>query len=257
MKRVVASLAKISDKIAFKDYEVSDVMLKAVVNSLDKDSKYHTAFDMADDKAFERKRYFASRKIDDLLYVRMAGFNDEVVKQENRAKGLILDLRGNGGGSLNSVVKIGNLLLDGGVMFESHGRDKSMSLIYEADKGDVFAEKPIVVLVDANTASSAEILAGTLQEQSRADLIGAVTYGKATSQKVINLPNDSVLMLTNYRLLLPSGKSFADVGLMPDYCLNEGKKFDVLEKSLSCQKEDRADCEEDIDAAVKVLEMRI
>ena len=180
-----------------------------------------------------------------------------VLKKEIVAKGLILDLRGNKGGSLDAVVKIGNMLLDGGVMFESKARDASMNLLYEATKGDDFVEKPIIVLVDANTASSAEILAGVLQEQSRAKLMGTATYGKATSQKVVTLSNDSILMLTNAHLNLPSEKSFARVGLRPDYCLSTVKKNDVWQKSLNCPKEDRLDNDADIDEAIKVLEMQI
>jgi len=260
---IVAAYARISKKIALRDYEVTDTMLKGVISSLDNDSKYYTAFDLADDE-FERKRYFSSRRIGEILYVRMSGFSDDVVnkfaevlQQENIAQGLILDLRGNSGGALNAVVKIGNMLLDGGVMFESYGRDTTMNLLYEADKNDDFAEKPIVVLVDGNTASSAEILAGVLQEQSRAVLMGAQTYGKATSQKIVALPNGSVLMLTNAYLSLPSGYEFFKKGLKPDYCLNNRVEFDINTKMQNCNKENRGEYDEDIDSAIEVIKMRI
>ena len=262
--KAVKAFSQVSKTLVLKDYEVSDVMLQAVVHKLDGDSKYYTAFDLVDDDAFSKKRYFASRLIGDILYVRMAGFSDDVVdkfaeelKQKNNVKGMILDLRGNTGGSLEAMVKVANMLLDGGVVFESRGRNKTMDLLYEATKGDDFAEKPVVILVDGNTASSAEVLAGTLQEQSRAELVGATTYGKATSQKVIKLPNGSILTLTNAHLSLPSGSSFAEKGLKPDYCLNGGKNVIWDKKSKQCFKEDRSGFEVDIDKALEVLKARI
>ena len=262
--RIISAYSQISDKVMLKDYEITDVMIKSIVNSLDEDSKYHTAFDLVEETAFERKKYFSKRIIGDILYVRMLGFSDDVstqfadaLKENENAKGMIIDLRGNSGGSLNVVMKIGNMVLDGGVMFESDGRDKSMNLLYAAEEKDVFDDKPIVVMVDANTASSAEILVGVLREQSRAKLIGTTTYGKSTSQKVIKLPNDSVLMLTNARLSLPSGRSFSKIGIKPDYCLNGDSGFDADKKSENCRKEDRMMRDEDIEAAVKAIKMQI
>ena len=260
---IVTYASQISNKIMIKDYEVYDIMIKSIVQILDEDSKYHTAFDLADENAFERKKYFSDRRIDNILYVRLLGFSDDAstqfentLKKIKDAQGLIIDLRGNSGGSLKAVMKIGNLLLDGGVMFESTGRDKSMNLLYEAQEKDMFEEKPIVILVDGNTASSAEILAGALQQQSRAKLIGSTTYGKATSQKIIKLPNDSVLMLTNAKLILPD-YDFSKVGLTPDYCLNGNREFTENKKTDNCAKEDRLNYDKDIDTAVKVLKTQI
>lgn len=262
--KIIAAYSQISNKIMLKDYEISDIMIHAIVQTLDQDSKYHTAFSLADENAFERKKYFSERRIGDILYVRMLGFSDDVsTKFENTiqtnkdAKGMVLDLRGNSGGSLKAVMKIGNLLLDGGVMFESNGRDKSMNLLYEAEEKDMFEEKPIVVLIDGNTASSAEILAGVLQQQSRAKLVGSTSYGKSTSQKIIKLPNASVLMLTNAKLSLPSGHNFSVIGLTPDYCLNGETEFNENKNINNCPKENRLHYDEDIDIAIKVLKMQI
>lgn len=263
VEKIVTSFSQISDKILLKDYDVSDVMIKSITQTLDTDSKYHTAFDLADENAFERKRYFSERRIGDILYVRLLGFSDDVsskfenaIKTNQDAQGMIIDLRGNSGGSLKVVMNIGNLLLDGGIMFESTGRDKSMNLLYEAKEKDMFEEKPIVILVDGNTASSAEILAGALQQQSRAKIVGSTTYGKATSQKIIKLPNDSVLMLTNAKLSLPD-YDFSKIGLTPDYCLNGDKELAENKKTDNCAKEDRMNYDKDIDVAVKVLKMQI
>ena len=136
-------------------------------------------------------------------------------------------------------------------------------MVYSAsEKGD-FEGKPIVILVDGQTASAAEMMAGSLQEQSRALLVGTETYGKGTTQRLISFPNSSVLALTNAYIYLPSGKSFTDNGVMPDYCLSGKRgaaetKAAVAEKSSgACVRENREGRDEDVEAAVELLKTRI
>ena len=259
LNKMIEEFTQVSPKFETRDFEIIDALVKSVIKSLDADSKYYTAFDLADDEAYKRKLNFASRKIEDILYVKIANFSDEVanefeklLSEEKTTKALILDLRGNSGGDLASMVKIADLLLDGGIMFETQSRDADMNKMYEANEGEAFEGKPIAVLVDAKTASSAELLAGCLQEQSRAILLGTTTFGKATTQKAIKLPNDSVFLMTNAYLRLPSEKNFAKIGIMPDFCMSGSEASGDI-----CPKEDRSGFEMDIEKAVSLLKERI
>ncbi len=161
-----------------------------------------------------------------IAYVRLYTFADETgsdVRQalENllsaKPTGLILDLRGNPGGSLQSSVEVASQFLTHGqtVLFEQYG-DGSRQTISSL-RGGLATEIPLIVLVDRGSASASEVVAGAIQDLHRARLVGEVTYGKGSVQNWIPLKNDQgAVRVTIARWLTPDGRQIADVGLTPD-----------------------------------------
>lgn len=129
-------------------------------------------------------------------------------------KGLVLDLRNNPGGQVEEAVKVAGLIVPEGEITRLVGRDDEVRNIYHSAapaKG-----YPIVVLVNEDTASAAEILAGALQDREAALLVGVKTYGKATVQRLENLPGGNALLLTVAHYLTPAGRDIDGLGLDPD-----------------------------------------
>src|SRR3546814_413849 len=126
-------------------------------------------------------------------------------------RGLVLDLRGNPGGLLDQAVAVSDLFLDDGRVVSTHGRHPDSHQYFEAGPGDVAAGKPIIVLINGNSASAAEIVAAALQDDGRAVVVGTNSYGKGTVQTVIRMPNDGEL--TQIGLL---GQAVAVSDLFPD-----------------------------------------
>ena len=148
-------------------------------------------------------------------------------------RGLILDLRDNPGGVLNAEVEVRMLqtvLPDGSTIVTTKGRDGRIVESLQtplpaavpptdgstATQNDVHYAGPLIVLVNENTASAAEIVAGALQDNHRAVIVGARTYGKSVVQSVIKLSDGGALHLTTEDYFLPSGRSIQDVGITPD-----------------------------------------
>lgn len=152
--------------------------------------------------------------------------------EHSGVKGLIIDLRGNPGGMLQEAVRVAGLFIDGGIVASSKGRSPDSTEYYNAPAGDVLDNKPIVVLIDGQTASSAEVLAAALQEQSRAVVVGTGSYGKGTVQKLIKLSNNSRLALTNGIIYTPSGNKLAGIGVLPDICTSGEPETRDAEKLL-------------------------
>lgn len=144
-----------------------------------------------------------------------------------RLTGLVLDLRDNRGGYLNIAVDTADLFLNEGTIMSSQGRRPEASQHYEANFGDITGGLPIVVLVNGNSASAAEILAAALQDQGRAVLVGSLTFGKGSVQNVHELPNDGELSLTWARLHAPSGYSWSGGGIMPNICTSRAEEGPV------------------------------
>lgn len=133
--------------------------------------------------------------------------------------GIVLDLRSNPGGSLDEAVALSDLFLDKGDIVSQRGRLASENQYYRAEtmfKGDVAKGLPVVVLVDAGSASASEIVAGALQDQHRAVIMGERTFGKGSVQSFIQLDRDSAVKLTTARYFTPSGHSVQEGGIVPD-----------------------------------------
>lgn len=138
---------------------------------------------------------------------------------KGKLAGLVLDLRSNPGGSLDEAVALSDLFLDKGDIVSQRGRVASENEFYRAEsvfKGDVIKGMPMIVLIDAGSASASEIVAGALQDQHRAVVMGERSFGKGSVQSLIGLDNSSAVKLTTARYFTPSGHSVQEGGIEPD-----------------------------------------
>jgi carboxyl-terminal processing protease len=130
--------------------------------------------------------------------------------------GYVVDLRSNPGGLLDQAVDVSDAFLDSGEIVSQRGRDKNDIERYYARPGDMAHGLPVVVLVDAGTASASEIVAGALQDHRRALVLGEKSFGKGSVQTVVQTGPDSALRLTTARYFTPSGRSVQAGGIDPD-----------------------------------------
>src|SRR3954451_5949094 len=130
--------------------------------------------------------------------------------------GYVLDLRSNPGGLLDQAVGLSDVFLQRGEIVSQRGRQKSDIERYYAKPGDATGGAPVVILVDAGTASAAEIVAGALQDQHRAIVMGERSFGKGSVQTLVPLSTNTALRLTTARYYLPSGRSVQEGGIAPD-----------------------------------------
>jgi len=169
-------------------------------------------------------------------YLRLRAFNDNSddqlkkqiskLEKQNKLTGYILDLRNNPGGLLSQAVKISDFFLHDGEIVSTRGRKSRENRKFFAKKGDKIDGKPLIVLINNGSASASEIVAGALQDQKRAILLGETTYGKGSVQSIIPLRNNGAIRLTISKYYLPSGKSISEVGVSPDIQISEeGDKF--------------------------------
>ncbi|WP_433464395.1 S41 family peptidase [Spirillospora sp. CA-128828] len=142
--------------------------------------------------------------------------------------GVLLDLRGNPGGLVDEAVETASAFLSGGpvVTYEPRGRPVQRRSVTEP--GD--AKTPLVVLVDAGTASAAEIVAGSLRDRDRAVIVGSRTYGKGSVQEPLRLADGSVIELTVGRYRTPGGRNLDGVGIEPDVAVSAGRPPKVAER---------------------------
>jgi carboxyl-terminal processing protease len=165
-------------------------------------------------------------------YLRITHFNDETPRDVDELlaklqdigplRGLVLDLRGNPGGVLDSAVRVADDFLDDGLIVRAEGRAAGARFEMRASDGDLLSNAPIVVLVDRGSASGSEIVAGALRDHRRATLMGERTFGKGSVQTVIPLSGGRALKLTTSRYFTPSGASIHERGLDPDVRLALG-----------------------------------
>jgi len=150
-------------------------------------------------------------------------------KKSNKGplKGLVLDLRDNPGGLLDQAVKVADHFIESGAIVSIRGRHPSSKSSYMAHSGDTEKDYPIVVLVSNGSASGSEIVAGALQDQGRAVVIGTQTFGKATVQTLYPLRDGSGLRLTTGRYFTPNGRDIQAEGIEPDVFL---PPFDIEEE---------------------------
>ncbi len=134
----------------------------------------------------------------------------------HKPTGYILDLRSNPGGLLDEAVSVSDLFLEKGEIVSQRGRGRGDTQRYFARPGDDAKGLPIIVLVDAGSASASEIVAGALQDQHRAVVMGERTFGKGSVQTLLPLSADTALRLTTARYYTPSGKSVQEGGIEPD-----------------------------------------
>ncbi len=131
-------------------------------------------------------------------------------------RGLVLDLRNNPGGVLQSSVSVADALLPEGLIVYTEGRLPSSHLKYRASGSDLLRGAPIVVLINGGSASAAEIVAGALQDHQRAILMGSRSFGKGSVQSVVPLAHERALKLTTAHYFTPNGRSIHNLGILPD-----------------------------------------
>ena len=138
--------------------------------------------------------------------------------KEGPIKGIVLDLRNNPGGLLDQAVKISDVFLSAGEIVSIRGREKKGdSRSFKATSSTMDQTCPLVILVNAGTASASEIVAGALQDHNRGLLVGERTFGKGSVQNVIPMPDGSALKLTVALYYTPSGRSIQAEGIQPDF----------------------------------------
>jgi carboxyl-terminal processing protease len=150
-----------------------------------------------------------------------------------RMNGLVLDLRQNPGGSLDEAVALSDLFLDKGQIVSQRGRAKGESLVYDAEsvfKGDMAGGVPLIVLIDAGSASASEIVAGALQDHRRALVMGERSFGKGSVQTLLPLGQTAALKLTTARYYTPSGHSVQEGGIDPDIAVPQLSDPDLAKK---------------------------
>ena len=143
--------------------------------------------------------------------------------------GLVIDLRNNPGGTLQSSVEVADHFLDSGLIVYTQGRLKSSHAKYRATKGDLMDGAPIVVLINGGSASASEIVAGALQDHGRAKLLGSTSYGKGSVQSVLPLADDQALKITTAYYFTPNGRSIHKIGIDPDITFDGEEEMLLVE----------------------------
>ena len=202
----------------------------------------------------------------DFVYARIGTFSDTTAMDfsagiarlrrdlGSKPRGVIIDLRNNPGGVLESAVEVADQLLEEGVIVSADGRTPAARFSMSATPGEVLPGVPVVVLVNGTTASAAEILAGALQDHHRAVLLGRRTFGKGSVQTVMPLSAGRAIKLTTSRYFTPSGRSIQGLGIEPD------QPFEVDEQPLDLEdlpaREALAQRDAGVRAALDVLKGR-
>ena len=164
-----------------------------------------------------------------IIYVRISSFSENTydgLKQTldkytqqigaDKVQGVIIDLRNNPGGLLDQAIAVSDAFLNQGEIVSTRGRHADETQRYNAHSGDIASGKPVIVLVNGGSASASEIVAGALQDQRRATILGTRSFGKGSVQTIIPLGSDGALRLTTARYYTPSGRSIQAQGIEPD-----------------------------------------
>jgi carboxyl-terminal processing protease len=190
------------------------------------------------DKPFElsvtrdiiRVRSVSSRlEGDDIGFIRITQFNEQTTdnlkkaitdltaQSGNRLKGFVIDLRNNPGGLLDQAISVSDAFLETGEIVSTRGRSAEQTQRFNARAGDLSKGKPLIVLINGGSASASEIVAGALQDQRRAAVIGTRSFGKGSVQTILPLGSgNGALRLTTARYFTPSGRSIQAKGISPD-----------------------------------------
>ena len=157
-------------------------------------------------------------------YIRMEGFQNNTAEELDEAlrtlerqgmKALIWDLRGNPGGLLETAAAVIERFIDHGVLVSTRGRAPEQSQVFQAHGNNV-RSYPLTLIVDENSASASEIVAGAIKDHHRGTIVGRKTYGKWSVQSIIHLPGETGLKLTTAKFYSPNDKNYAGEGLAPD-----------------------------------------
>lgn len=171
----------------------------------------------------------------DVGYIRISSFNEQAgsgvraamkalrKKAGSKLVGVVLDLRNNPGGLLDQAVAVASDFLNKGEIVSTRGRRPEDAQRFDAKPGDITNGLPMVVLINAGSASASEIVAGALQDHHRAILLGTRSFGKGSVQTIIQLPEGGAMRLTTARYYTPSGRSIQREGIEPDIIVPAAK----------------------------------
>lgn len=189
-------------------------------------------------------------KNDDILYVRISSFNEDVDKDtekaikdaqkklDNKLAGVVLDVRNNPGGLLEQAIGVSDLFLDHGEIVSTRSRNEQDTIKYTATSGDVIQGLPMVVMINEGSASASEIVAGALQDHHRAVILGEKSFGKGSVQTVLQLRNNAAMRITTARYYTPSGRSIQAKGIEPDVTVKPAKIEEVKSYGLNLSEAD-------------------
>jgi len=181
----------------------------------------------------------------DIGYIRLTQFNEQTTSGLKKAiadiqakvpeaelKGYILDLRNNPGGLLDQAISVSDAFLDKGEIVSTRGRNTDETQRFDARPGDLTKGKPMIVLINGGSASASEIVAGALQDQKRATLLGTRSFGKGSVQTIIPLGSrNGALRLTTARYYTPAGRSIQATGIVPDVQVVQDVPDDIKGKT--------------------------
>lgn len=170
-------------------------------------------FRVENDVGYMKITSFTEKTFDDL------GAAIDTIKKQvpaEKLKGYVLDLRLNPGGLLDQAVSVSDAFLDRGEIVSTRGRDPKDISRFDARAGDLADGKPMIVLINGGSASASEIVAGALQDQRRATVLGTQSFGKGSVQTIIPLAENGALRLTTALYYTPAGKSIQGKGITPD-----------------------------------------
>jgi len=231
------------DKITSIDYQsTTDMALDEVIQTLRgaqgseivlgvvRDPSQHLEFNLQREEP--AKSSVRSLILDEGIgYVRISTFQAETsqefisainkLQDEEPLEGLVLDLRNNPGGLMPVSVEVADSLIDQGLLLYTEGRQPRANQQYYATYGDLINGAPIVVLINGGSASASEIVAGALQDQERATIIGTQSFGKGSVQSVIPLGDGRGIKLTTAHYLTPSGRFIHGQGIEPDIIIEQ------------------------------------
>ena len=191
----------------------------------------------------------SSIEANDVGYVRISTFNEQAddglqkaindldAKMGGKEKGFILDLRNNPGGLLQQAIAVSDVFMEKGEVVSTRGRNADQVERYTAQKGDLTNGKKLVVLINGGSASASEIVAGALQDQKRATIIGTTSFGKGSVQTIIPLGNEGAMRLTTQRYYTPSGASIQARGIRADIIIEQPLPPELLGKNVSTEGE--------------------
>jgi carboxyl-terminal processing protease len=206
----------------------SDIVLTIVREGVDQPIKVKITRDVIKVKSVK------SRVLEDGYgYVRITSFQSKTgdnvmeaigdLKKNGDLKGLVLDLRNNPGGVLNAAVSVSDAFLEDGLIVYTDGRVEDAKMKFSATPSDILNGAPIVVLINAGSASASEIVAGALQDHKRAIIMGEKTFGKGSVQTILPTSNGGAVKLTTARYYTPSGRSIQAEGISPDVPISKVK----------------------------------
>ncbi len=181
-----------------------------------------------DDVGYIRVISFVSEKTYDGLKKAIEDLTNQI--GADKLKGFVIDLRNNGGGLLDQAIQVSDAFLERGEIVSTRGRNADETQRFNARAGDLAKGKPVIVLVNGGSASASEIVAGALQDQKRATVLGSRSFGKGSVQTIIQMGSNGALRLTTARYYTPSGRSIQAKGIEPDIVLVQDMPDDVKAK---------------------------